>query len=272
MSLLNIQPEIEWWMRPYLLDFLVEAHLNFGLFPETLFLSINILDRYCSKVKVFKKNYQLAGCGAMLIAAKYDDKNFVPSIDDFVEMCGGLYTKETFAQMERHILQHLAWSIGHPTVDTYLQMYIEDIHFNDGEPNYDPQAEFLARFMSENALYHKVYVDVMPSVLDGTFYTLARHIVGRPLSCYRASLINTNVCFNITAFINLHRYKPSAFLHTKYSTKEYYCVAGVLEKYMAHTYHEHQYITPPVTPTTDCPIFCNYCGCLGTQCTFVQHF
>src|SRR5437016_117339 len=38
---IDIQTEIQWFMRPYLLDFLVEAHSAFQLLPETLFLTVN---------------------------------------------------------------------------------------------------------------------------------------------------------------------------------------------------------------------------------------
>lgn len=46
---LEIQTEIQWFMRPYLLDFLLEAHHAFRLLPETLHLAVNLLDRYCSR-------------------------------------------------------------------------------------------------------------------------------------------------------------------------------------------------------------------------------
>ena len=41
-------------MRPYLIDFLIEAHAAFALLPETLFLTVNLLDRYCSRRVVYK--------------------------------------------------------------------------------------------------------------------------------------------------------------------------------------------------------------------------
>jgi len=36
-------------MRATLLDYLVEIHLKFKLKPETLYLTINIIDRWLSK-------------------------------------------------------------------------------------------------------------------------------------------------------------------------------------------------------------------------------
>lgn len=36
-------------MRSILVDWLIQVHLRFHLLPETLFLAINILDRYLAK-------------------------------------------------------------------------------------------------------------------------------------------------------------------------------------------------------------------------------
>ena len=43
------QPEITEKMRSILVDWLVEVHLKFKLVPETLYLTINIIDRFLSK-------------------------------------------------------------------------------------------------------------------------------------------------------------------------------------------------------------------------------
>lgn len=108
-------------MRPYLLEFIIEAHMAFQLSPTTLFLTCNLLDRYCSRRVVYKRHYQLVGCIALLIAAKYGDKkNRVPAIKQLKSMCCSLYDDDTFIQMEWHVLQTLGWTLGHPTVDAFL--------------------------------------------------------------------------------------------------------------------------------------------------------
>jgi hypothetical protein len=44
-----MQPELQWYMRPFLVDFLIEIHQQFRLRPEVLYLAMNIVDRYVSK-------------------------------------------------------------------------------------------------------------------------------------------------------------------------------------------------------------------------------
>lgn len=46
---MKIQKDINEKMRSILIDWLVEVHLKFKLLPETLYLTVNIIDRYLSK-------------------------------------------------------------------------------------------------------------------------------------------------------------------------------------------------------------------------------
>lgn len=43
---LATQVEINERMRKVLVDWLIDVHLNFKLLPETLFIAINMIDRY----------------------------------------------------------------------------------------------------------------------------------------------------------------------------------------------------------------------------------
>jgi hypothetical protein len=60
-------------MRAILVDWLVEVHMKFRLVPETLYLCINILDRYLSIVDVERSKLQLVGVTALFIACKYEE-------------------------------------------------------------------------------------------------------------------------------------------------------------------------------------------------------
>ncbi|EEC47909.1 predicted protein, partial [Phaeodactylum tricornutum CCAP 1055/1] len=60
-------------MRSILVDWLVEVHTKFRLIPETLYLCVNIIDRYLSQVETVRKRLQLVGITAMLIASKYEE-------------------------------------------------------------------------------------------------------------------------------------------------------------------------------------------------------
>lgn len=44
---LALQQEINVRMRRILIEWLVDVHLKFRLLPETLFICVNLMDRYC---------------------------------------------------------------------------------------------------------------------------------------------------------------------------------------------------------------------------------
>jgi hypothetical protein len=104
---MDSQPEVQWFMRPFLLDFLVEVHAQFRLRPETLYLALNLIDRYVSKRVVYKKHYQLVGCAALWTAAKFEDqKDRVPLVKELSEMCCKAYDENAFVQMEGSCSRH----------------------------------------------------------------------------------------------------------------------------------------------------------------------
>jgi len=80
-------------MRKILVGWLIEVHLKFKLLPETLYLTVNLIDRYCERKHINRANYQLVGVTAMLIASKYEEI-YAPEIRDFVYITDKAYTKE----------------------------------------------------------------------------------------------------------------------------------------------------------------------------------
>ncbi|OMO78031.1 hypothetical protein CCACVL1_14691 [Corchorus capsularis] len=80
---MDLQPEINAKMRSILVDWLIEVHRKFELMAETFYLTINIVDRYLLMKVVPRKEFQLVGISAMLIACKYEEI-WAPEVNDFV--------------------------------------------------------------------------------------------------------------------------------------------------------------------------------------------
>ncbi|THC98907.1 hypothetical protein EYZ11_001620 [Aspergillus tanneri] len=237
---IDIQTEIQWFMRPYLLDFLIEAHTAFQLLPSTLFLTINLLDRYCSKRVVYKRHYQLVGCAALLIAAKYGDKkDRVPTIKELKSMCCSLYDDDMFVQMEWHVLQTLGWTIGHPTVDSFLQVAVLDTP-------YDPEVEHMALYIAEISLFHREFVSKPSSDLAKASLALSRCILNRPQPRHTewASQYDSMTLVGLSQ--QLHQ--PSQVLSRKYSSTHYSRVSKMLEQFLARQASVASY-TPPSPPS-----------------------
>ncbi|KAH8179465.1 G1/S-specific cyclin CCN1 [Sarocladium implicatum] len=223
-NLIDMQREIQWFMRPYLIDFLIEAHAAFTLLPETLFLTVNLLDRYCSKRVVYKQHYQLVGCAALLIAAKYGDKkDRVPQIHELNNMCCGLYDAGMFTQMEMHVLNTLEWTIGHPTVDFFSQLMVT-------EEQDDREVESMAAYLCEIAMYHRDFVSTKPSTMARSSLALARAILGRT----EVTEGEWDQADDLTVLtLSQHLHQPSATLARKYASSNYSRVSQKLADFMA---------------------------------------
>lgn len=51
---MSVQQDINEKMRGILIDWVIEVHLRFKLLPETLFLTVTLIDRYCEKQQVHR--------------------------------------------------------------------------------------------------------------------------------------------------------------------------------------------------------------------------
>lgn len=187
------QPEIKWHMRPCLVDFLVEVHFTFRLRPETLYLTLNIVDRYVSRRIVYIKHYQLVGCAALWIAAKFEDaKERVPTVQDLVQICRETYEESAFIQMEGHVLQTIQWTLGHPTAEAWLRLLC------CGPCVEDTKVQHVARFLMEITLFYREFVKYTPSTISLAALTLARYICGKPRRIWE----ETDECLEVVELLD----------------------------------------------------------------------
>lgn len=116
------QSDINEKMRAILIDWLVEVHLKFKLYPETLYLTVNLIDRYLEKEEVLRQHLQLVGVTSMLIASKYEEI-YAPEVRDFVYITDKAYTKEEILEMEGRILTKIEFNVTTPSSYRFLERF-----------------------------------------------------------------------------------------------------------------------------------------------------
>ncbi|XP_027332322.1 G2/mitotic-specific cyclin S13-7 [Abrus precatorius] len=152
------QPDINAKMRSILVDWLIEVHRKFELMPETLYLTLNIVDRFLSMKAVPRRELQLVGISSMLIASKYEEI-WAPEVNDFVCISDNAYNREQVLMMEKTILRQLEWYLTVPTPYVFLVRYIKA-----STPS-DNAMENMVFFLAELGLMHYPTVTLYPPSL-----------------------------------------------------------------------------------------------------------
>lgn len=109
-------------MRGILVDWLISVQQKYKLKAETLFLTVNILDRYLEQKATARRYLQLVGVSALLIAAKFEEM-YPPQISDLVYVTDKAYSSDDIIKMEVSILTALDFKICSPTPMHFLQRY-----------------------------------------------------------------------------------------------------------------------------------------------------
>lgn len=111
-------------MRKILVDWLVDVHRKFKLRHETLFMAVNLLDRYMDTATepLQKNRFQLFGVTCLFIAAKFEEI-YPPSLSDFVYVCADTYTSEMVLEMEGAILNQLGFNLVYSSSLQILGVY-----------------------------------------------------------------------------------------------------------------------------------------------------
>uniref|UniRef100_A0A0E0PCN9 Cyclin-like domain-containing protein n=1 Tax=Oryza rufipogon TaxID=4529 RepID=A0A0E0PCN9_ORYRU len=121
---MSSQGDINEKMRAILIDWLIEVHHKFELMDETLFLTVNIVDRFLEKQVVPRKKLQLVGVTAMLLACKYEEVA-VPVVEDLVLISDRAYTKGQILEMEKLILNTLQFNMSVPTPYVFMRRFLK---------------------------------------------------------------------------------------------------------------------------------------------------
>mmetsp|Transcript_274 Transcript_274/g.602 ORF Transcript_274/g.602 Transcript_274/m.602 type:complete len:385 (-) Transcript_274:440-1594(-) len=165
------QAHINERMRSILVDWLVEVHLKFKLVPETLYLTINLIDRYLERQEVSRPRLQLVGVTSLLIASKYEEI-YPPELRDLVYICDRAYTRTEIISMEEKILKTLEYNITIPSAHAFLVRFLKAAHA-------DKRIVQLSCYILDGTLQSYNLLHYLPSQLAAAAVFVARRTVGR---------------------------------------------------------------------------------------------
>lgn len=165
------QKDLAWKMRGILVDWLIEVHNKFRLLPETLFLAVNLIDRFLSQRVVSLVKLQLVGIAALFIASKYEEV-MAPSISNFIYMADGGYTDEEVLKAERYLLQTLNFKLCYPNPMNFLRRISK-------ADDYDMHSRTIAKYLMEISLVDHNFISFLPSHIAAAAMYLSRRVLDK---------------------------------------------------------------------------------------------
>lgn len=168
---MDSQTELEWKMRGILVDWLLEVHTRFRLLPETLFLAVNIIDRFLSCKVVQLDRLQLVGVTAMFIASKYEEV-LSPHVQNFVHVADDGFKDVEILSAERFILSSLDYDLSYPNPMNFLRRISK-------ADNYDIQTRTLGKYLLEIGCLDHRFLEHPPSLVAAAAMYLARLCMDR---------------------------------------------------------------------------------------------
>ena len=152
------QNEISEQMRSILIDWLIDVHYKFQFRDETLFMTVLIIDRFCTIRQISRVKLQLLGIAAMMIACKHEEID-LPKMEDFLYITDNAYSKNELVKLENDILMALNFELLYPSPIKFFE-YLS-VNFN-----FDKKAHFMGKYLMETFLLDIKYVKYKASVIS----------------------------------------------------------------------------------------------------------
>ncbi|CAN1268650.1 CYCA1-1 [Linum perenne] len=170
----KVQKDVNPSMRAILVDWLVEVAEEYRLVPDTLYLTVNYIDRYLSGNVINRQKLQLLGVACMMIASKYEEI-CAPQVEEFCYITDNTYFKDEVLEMESGVLNYLKFEMTAPTSKCFLRRFVRAAQGINEVPSM--QLECLANYISELSLLEYNMLCYPPSVVAASSIFLAKFIL-----------------------------------------------------------------------------------------------
>ena len=117
----NVQnpKEIKDTSRAFLIEWVIDVNRKFRTVPETLYVTVYIVDRYLSLKPTMKSQLHILAVASLLIASKYEEI-YPPEMKDFLNVSENKFSRDQVLDMEKDILVTLQFELTTPSAYRFL--------------------------------------------------------------------------------------------------------------------------------------------------------
>lgn len=181
----TVQRDITQSMRGVLVDWLVEVCEEYKMVPDTLYLTVYLIDLFLSQHYIEQQKLQLLGITCMLIASKYEEI-CSPSVEEFCFITDNTYTKSEVLKMESLVLNYLNFQLSAPTAKTFLRRFLRAAQASHQIPSLE--LEFLTNYLVELTLIDYNFLVFVPSTVAASAVFLARWMLDQTCHPWNGTL------------------------------------------------------------------------------------
>ncbi|KAK1366622.1 Cyclin N-terminal domain-containing protein [Heracleum sosnowskyi] len=234
--MLKVQKDITIDMREILIDWLVEVAEEFKLDSETLYLTVNYIDRYLSGNSINIERLQLLGVTCMMIASNSHYEKIGSSlVKKFCDVTANTYSEDELRQMEYTVGEFLEFDLTVPTVRCFLGRFV--LVAQAVTQALPVELECMINYLAELSLLDYNMLGYAPSMIAASSVFLARFILSPSKRPWNSTLQHDTL------------YKPSELLECVNALHRLCCysVNSIVEKYSDHIY---MYVAKKYCPTS----------------------
>ena len=163
------------------MDWLAELHYKFKLWPETLYVTVGIIDKTLMKWEDFEKNeLQSLGITALHIAGKYEEI-YPPELKTILSVIDNAVHREQVCKLEAKILEVLDFEMVWPSILRFMERYACIASLNN-------ESKMIAQMFCDFMLLNLSLLKKKPSLL-GALAIYATHKITNKSRPWNAELV-----------------------------------------------------------------------------------
>ena len=225
---MDSQKELTWTLRGILVHWLIQVHAYLGLMPETLFLTVNVIDHVLSARVVSLAKLLLVGITSLFISSKVEEV-MSPPIVRFLNCTATSYTRDGMLQAERYVLKTLKWNLSYANPIYFLQRVSR-------ADDHNVKARTIAQYLIEISCLEWRLLSAPHSLLAAAAIWLACLILNNE------TWVHHSTSFIMCYYLLCIRQTPNLVYHSSYDESQLVPTANIMLNYVLKpTKHESFY-------------------------------
>ena len=201
---------------------------------NTLFLTVQIIDRFLSKKTLTIERTELLILCSLILSSKHEEIDYVNMVES-LQLSSNKFTKEDIINMQYEILNELNFELMIPTMNDYFNIFCSMLNFNDIDTNkglfllniilVDCHSIKYPNFLISLATVKLIYKKNINELIKRLRYFFVKNKQDKFLAMINDENILDKVCYKIKTIYKRYLNDKFKNIEEKFSDEKYQSVA-----------------------------------------------